>query len=55
MKRSTTPDGNSNRTGMISPLLPGSIEFEKTVRGSLHWIGVMTDWKWEGTSMLNSS
>lgn len=24
------------------------IDFEKTVRGRLHWIGVMTDWKWEG-------
>ncbi|KAL9098203.1 MAG: hypothetical protein Q9187_009707, partial [Circinaria calcarea] len=23
------------------------IELEKTVRGELHWIGVMTDWKWE--------
>lgn len=26
------------------------IEFEKTVRGRLHWIGVMKDWKWEGRS-----
>lgn len=25
-----------------------SIEFEKTVRGPLHWVGVMKDWKWEG-------
>ncbi|KAL2216946.1 putative C6 finger domain protein [Thermoascus aurantiacus ATCC 26904] len=24
-----------------------NIEFEKTVRGRLHWIGVMRDWKWE--------
>jgi hypothetical protein len=24
------------------------MEFEKTVRGRLHWIGVMKDWKWEG-------
>lgn len=24
------------------------IDFEKTVRGRLHWIGVMKDWKWEG-------
>ena len=26
--------------------------FEKTVRGSLHWLGVMTDRKWEGTYNL---
>lgn len=24
------------------------VDFEKTVRGRLHWIGVMKDWKWEG-------
>ena len=24
------------------------ITFDKTVRGRLHWIGVMKDWKWEG-------
>ncbi|KAL1965214.1 hypothetical protein VTN77DRAFT_5968 [Rasamsonia byssochlamydoides] len=24
-----------------------NIEFEKTVRGRLHWIGVMKDWNWE--------
>ena len=23
------------------------IEYEKTVRGRLHWVGVMKDWKWE--------
>lgn len=28
------------------------IELEKTVRGKLHWIGVMTDWKWEGRVFL---
>lgn len=25
------------------------IQFEKTVRGRLHWVGVMKDWHWEGT------
>ena len=25
-------------------------EFEKTVRGRLHWVGVMKDWNWEGRS-----
>ena len=24
------------------------ITFDRTVRGQLHWIGVMKDWKWEG-------
>ena len=24
------------------------IDFEKTVRGRLHWVGVMKDWNWEG-------
>ena len=31
------------------------IELEKTVRGKLHWIGVMTDWKWEGEEFLSTS
>lgn len=26
------------------------IDFEKTVRGRLHWAGVMKDWNWEGKS-----
>ncbi|KAF2097977.1 hypothetical protein NA57DRAFT_66475 [Rhizodiscina lignyota] len=26
---------------------PGGIDPEFTVKGSLHWIGVMKDWKWE--------
>lgn len=26
------------------------LEFEKTVRGRLHWVGVMRDWRWEGQS-----
>lgn len=42
----------------ISPVRKGSfamgledIEYEKTVRGRLHWVGVMRDWGWEGTSV----
>ena len=27
---------------------PGGLDFELTVRGDLHWAGVMKDWKWEG-------
>ena len=25
-----------------------NFDFEKTVRGKLHWVGVMKDWRWEG-------
>lgn len=38
---------NHGRRGSVVPTLE-SVEFEKTVRGSLHWVGVMKDWKWEG-------
>ena len=27
---------------------PGGLDYELTVRGDLHWAGVMKDWKWEG-------
>ena len=30
------------------------IDFEKTVRGRLHWLGVMKDWRWEGESAILS-
>ena len=26
----------------------GNIEYEKTVRGRLHWVNVMREWEWEG-------
>lgn len=29
------------------------IDFERTVRGRLHWIGVMKDWKWEGERLFS--
>ena len=29
---------------------PGGLDYELTVRGGLHWAGVMKDWKWEGES-----
>lgn len=38
------------RRGSVVPTLE-NVEFEKTVRGSLHWVGVMRDWKWEGKGM----
>ncbi|GLA49528.1 hypothetical protein AnigIFM63604_005486 [Aspergillus niger] len=37
--------GHSRRSSAMSPL--ENIEFEKTVRGRLHWINVMQDWGWE--------
>ncbi|KAK1141786.1 hypothetical protein N8T08_008451 [Aspergillus melleus] len=37
---------NARRASTASPL--ENIEFEKTVRGSLHWVNVMQDWGWEG-------
>jgi hypothetical protein len=29
-----------------------NLEFERTVRGRLHWVGVMRDWKWEGNDLI---
>ncbi|PYH91913.1 C6 finger domain protein [Aspergillus ellipticus CBS 707.79] len=37
--------GGARRSSAMSPL--ENIEFEKTVRGSLHWINVMQEWGWE--------
>ena len=31
-----------------SSVATGGLEYEMTVRGDLHWAGVMKDWKWEG-------
>ncbi|KAL1849535.1 glutamate decarboxylase gad1 [Paecilomyces lecythidis] len=36
---------HSRRSSAVSPM--DNIEFEKTVRGRLHWIAVMKDWDWE--------
>lgn len=33
-------------------ILNDQLEPEYTVRGKLHWLGVMTDWHWEGMSNL---
>ena len=56
-KRRTTqskrqsPSTKSN-FGMLrkesSGAAPGGLEYELSVRGELHWAGVMKDWKWEG-------
>ncbi|OOF93509.1 hypothetical protein ASPCADRAFT_209465 [Aspergillus carbonarius ITEM 5010] len=34
------------RSSALSPL--ENVEFEKTVRGRLHWINVMEEWGWQG-------
>ena len=33
--------------GRLPPPRPGGLEYEYTVRGRLHWVGVMKDWGWE--------
>ncbi|MCJ1318163.1 hypothetical protein MMC15_003490 [Xylographa vitiligo] len=38
-----------NRAHKSAPDILDNIEFETTVRGRLHWAGVMRDWQWEGT------
>lgn len=54
-KRRATEGGVGNpmptRVDRLSKGVPDTVEnidFEKTVRGRLHWVGVMKDWKWEG-------
>ncbi|KAB8218388.1 fungal-specific transcription factor domain-containing protein [Aspergillus novoparasiticus] len=44
--------GNPRRSSAVSPL--ENIEFEKTVRGNLHWVSVMQEWDWEATECLLS-
>lgn len=35
------------RHGSVGQIVE-ELDFEQTVRGSHHWVGVMRDWKWEG-------
>ncbi|OKL61812.1 hypothetical protein UA08_02879 [Talaromyces atroroseus] len=43
------------RHGFMVPIVE-ELDFEQTVRGSHHWVGVMKDWGWEGTNAeLHSS
>ena len=49
----TSPSQSSKpRCGMLrtesSGPRPEGLDYELTVRGDLHWAGVMKDWKWEG-------
>lgn len=41
--------GGTKRNSVATSL--GNIEFEKTVRGRLHWVNVMEEWGWEGTPL----
>jgi len=34
--------------------MPENMEIEYTVRGRLHWIGVMKEWNWESKSIFTS-
>lgn len=48
----TCSDAGPGKVGYLprtkSTDLVEEITFDRTVRGRLHWIGVMKDWKWEG-------
>ncbi|EXJ80215.1 hypothetical protein A1O1_08357 [Capronia coronata CBS 617.96] len=49
--QSNSVSGSSRRpTGDI--ISPDQLEYEYTVRGRLHWLGVMGEWQWEGTFVL---
>lgn len=45
--RPSQPNRNRNK---ISPM---DTQVEYTVRGQLHWLGVMADWSWEGKLMAD--
>ena len=47
-RNTSTAALNQRRNSTVSPL--GNIEFEKTVRGKLHWVNIMEEWGWEGTN-----
>ncbi|KAJ5824885.1 hypothetical protein N7447_007225 [Penicillium robsamsonii] len=44
--RSGKPASRSARGSALASL--ENIEFERTVRGKLHWVNVMAEWGWEG-------
>lgn len=47
---------NLRQNGMPRPLSdttsPGELGYEYTIRGQLHWLSVMADWRWEGAFSL---
>jgi hypothetical protein len=46
-------DASINHPRKASRTASGSIDHEFTVRGRLHWLSVMKDWRWEGKSTLH--
>lgn len=59
IKRSAIQSNLSSRSTPLRPgqlknehsdVSPGGLDPDMTVRGRLHWAGVMKDWKWEGES-----
>ncbi|RHZ49532.1 Zn(II)2Cys6 transcription factor [Aspergillus thermomutatus] len=49
---SKPPFVGTRRSSAVSPL--ENFEFEKTVRGRLHWVSVMQEWEWEGRDAAKS-
>ncbi|KAF2631459.1 hypothetical protein BU25DRAFT_332574 [Macroventuria anomochaeta] len=51
-KVNTFPISAAFKKGVDTITRSGSIDY--TVRGSLHWLGVMKDWQWQGKILSNS-
>ena len=51
-KVNTFPISAAFKKGVDTITRSGSIDY--TVRGSLHWLGVMKDWQWQGKILLGS-
>ena len=51
-RTSTMSSAGQTRSRRASAETPERLDHEQTVRGSQHWVGVMQDWEWEGTSSL---
>jgi hypothetical protein len=43
-----------NQSEVGSQNIVEDVEYEKTVRGRLHWVGVMKDWKWESEPSVSA-
>lgn len=50
-----TPVSRDDSRRIMAASSRQNIELEKTVRGRLHWIGVMKDWEWEGKNSEKTS
>ncbi|KAL2795918.1 fungal-specific transcription factor domain-containing protein [Aspergillus keveii] len=47
------PVPSSRRSSAVSPL--ENIEYDRTVRGRLHWVHVMQEWNWEGKIFIRNA